>query len=78
MGSLVSKPDGTRADAYQVHLGGHLGEDRRFGRKVKGVKVPAADLVNYVERLLRRYLSTRSEGEPFHHWSVRAEEAWLR
>ena len=78
MGSLVSKPDGTRADAYQVHLGGHLGAERRFGRKVKGVKVPAADLANYVERLLRRYLSTRSEGEPFHHWSVRAEEAWLR
>src|SRR5207248_570609 len=40
MGSLVGRPDGTRGDAYQVHLGGHLGEDRRFGRKVKGVKVP--------------------------------------
>jgi sulfite reductase (ferredoxin) len=78
MGSLTTKPDGTKVDAYQVHLGGHLGDESRLGRKVKGLKVPAADLARYVERLLRRYLSTRQEGERFHQWAVRAEEGWLK
>ncbi|MGH2731721.1 MAG: nitrite/sulfite reductase [Actinomycetota bacterium] len=78
MGALSTKPDGTKADAYQVHLGGHLGDEARLGRKVRGLKVPAADLARYVERLLRRYLSTRREGERFHQWAVRAEERWLR
>jgi sulfite reductase (ferredoxin) len=78
MGALVSQPDGTKADGFQVHLGGHLGQDHRFGRKVKGLKVPASELANYVERLLRRYQSTRGDGERFYEWAVRAEEAWLK
>jgi sulfite reductase (ferredoxin) len=80
MGSLITLPDGTKGDAYQVHLGGHLGEDYRFGRKVRGLKVPAADLANYLERLLRRYLATRTEEEEegFHTWAVRAPEEWLK
>jgi sulfite reductase (ferredoxin) len=78
MGALVSQPDGTKADGFQVHLGGHLGQDHRFGRKVKGLKVPASELANYVERLLRRYQSTRGDGEKFYEWAVRAEEAWLK
>ena len=78
MGSLATKRDGTKVDAYQVHLGGHLGEEYRFGRKVKGLKVPAHELVDYVERVLRRYLATRSDGEAFHVWSARAREEWLR
>jgi len=78
MGSLMTKPDGTKADAYQVHLGGHLGEDNRFGRKVKGVKVPAYQLADYVEGLLRRYMSTRHDGEAFHEWTARAPEVWLK
>ena len=78
MGSLYTKGDGTRSDAFQVHLGGHLGEDHRFGRKVKGLKVPGYELANYVERLLRRYLASRTPGERFAEWSARAEEAWLR
>ncbi|MGH2689418.1 MAG: nitrite/sulfite reductase, partial [Actinomycetota bacterium] len=78
MGSLYTKGDGTRSDAFQVHLGGHLGEDHRFGRKVKGLKVPGHQLADYVERLLRRYLATRTPGERFGEWSARAEEAWLK
>ncbi|MGQ0678921.1 MAG: nitrite/sulfite reductase [Actinomycetota bacterium] len=78
MGSLMAKPDGTKADAYQVHLGGHLGEDNRFGRKVRGLKVPAYQLADYCERLLRKYLSTRQEAELFHQWSARAPELWLK
>jgi sulfite reductase (ferredoxin) len=78
MGSLIGASDGTKVDAYQVHLGGHLGEGPAFGRKVKRVKVPASELANYVERLLRRYLATRADGEPFHRWAARASEVWLQ
>ena len=78
MGSLATKPDGTKIDAYQVHLGGHLGGDGQFGRKVKGLKVPAHQLPDYVERLLRNFIATRVEEEAFHSWARRAEDAWLR
>jgi sulfite reductase (ferredoxin) len=78
MGSLATATDGTKVDAYQVHLGGHLGEDHRFGRKVKRLKVPASELANYVERLLRRFLATRRPGEAFHLWAARAPEDWLQ
>jgi sulfite reductase (ferredoxin) len=78
VGSIGSASDGTKVDHFHVHLGGHLGEDQRFGRKVKRLKVPASELANYCERLLRRYLSSRQPGEPFHAWTARAAEGWLQ
>jgi sulfite reductase (ferredoxin) len=78
MGSLVTKPDGTKVDGFQVSLGGHLGADHRVGRKVRGLKVPGYELADYLERLLRRYLATREAEEPFHVWSARAPDGWLR
>ncbi len=78
MGSLMTKPDGTKIDGFQVHLGGHLGDDYRFGRKVKALKVPAHDLADYLEKLLRQYLATRTQDEKFHEWSARAPEVWLK
>ena len=78
MGSLVSRPDGTKVDGFQVHLGGHLGDERSLGRKVRGVKVPAYELADYVERVLRRYMATRTEGESFHLWARRAEPEWIK
>ncbi|HEX2239706.1 MAG TPA: nitrite/sulfite reductase, partial [Actinomycetota bacterium] len=78
MGSLISKPDGTKVDAYQVHLGGHLGTDHALARKLRGFKVPASELADYVERLLRRFISSRRSDEPFHEWAVRVEESQLR
>jgi sulfite reductase (ferredoxin) len=77
MGCLVTKPDGTKVDGYHVHLGGHLGLDARVGRKLKGVKVPAAELADYVEGLLRRFLATRAPGESFGRWSERTGGAVL-
>jgi len=78
MGSLATKPDGTKIDAYQVHLGGRLGDDHRFGRKIRGLKVPAYELADYVERLLRRFSATRLPGESFSDWSDRAADEWLK
>ena len=36
-----------------------------FGRKLRGLKTTADELPEYVERLARRYLAGRSEGETF-------------
>ena len=78
MGCLGPASDGTKVDHFQVHLGGHLGEGHRFGRKVKRLKVPASELADYVERLLRRFDATRRPEEPFHGWAARAPEGWLQ
>ena len=63
MSALRVRPDGTKSDAFLVHLGGTMGsEDQVFGRKVKGVKIYAEDAADYVEALVRRYLRDR-DGE---------------
>jgi sulfite reductase (ferredoxin) len=61
MSALRVRPDGTKSDAFLVHLGGTMGTDAQaFGRKVKGVKIYAEDAADYLETLLRRYLRGRS------------------
>jgi len=60
MSALRVRPDGTKSDAFLVHLGGTMGsESQAFGRKVKGVKIYAEDAADYLEALLRRYLRDR-------------------
>ena len=54
-----------KVEGFLVHLGGHLGEDKAFGRKVRGVKVPASELGPYVETLILRFRSQKREGENF-------------
>jgi sulfite reductase (ferredoxin) len=65
MSALQPRMDGTRSDAFLVHLGGGMGEGSTFGRKVKGVKVFAEDSADYVELLLRRYLRQRGSQTSF-------------
>ncbi|AOS65070.1 nitrite/sulfite reductase [Actinoalloteichus hymeniacidonis] len=77
-GQIVVDADGAQVEGFQVHLGGGLGLDSGFGRKLRGHKVTSAELPDYVERLVRRYLAGRTDGERFAQWVVRAEEAELR
>ncbi len=65
MSALQPRPDGTRSDAFLVHLGGTMGTDPAFGRKVKGVKIYAEDAADYLEALLRRYLRERDGASSF-------------
>ena len=60
MGAVMERGDGTRSDAFLVHLGGHLGEGHTLGRKVRGVRVLGEDLADYCETLVRRYLQQRN------------------
>jgi sulfite reductase (ferredoxin) len=71
-GSIVDGGEG-----FQVHLGGSLGADPAFGRKLRGLKVSADGLTDYVERVLRNYLADRAEGEHFSAWARRADEDLL-
>jgi sulfite reductase (ferredoxin) len=77
-GSLVTNAAGEQVGGYQVHLGGSLGENANFGRKLRGLKVTEDELEDYVERLAKRYLSQREHGEQFTQWLHRADEADLQ
>ncbi|WNE99467.1 nitrite/sulfite reductase [Streptomyces luomodiensis] len=76
-GQLVMDANGEQVEGYQVHLGGALGLEPGFGRKVRGLKVTAAELPDYVERLLRRFQEEREDGERFATWAGRASEEAL-
>jgi sulfite reductase (ferredoxin) len=78
MGCLMAKKNGTKIDGFLVHVGGHLGDDHSFGTKVRGLKVPANELADYLERILRNYTRSRVEGERFHDWAARARPELLR
>ncbi|MEW2219185.1 nitrite/sulfite reductase [Streptomyces sp. NPDC006990] len=77
-GQLVTDTDGNQVEGFQVHLGGSLGMDPGFGRKVRGLKVTAAELPDYVERVLRAFQDQREEGERFAQWAARAAEEDLK
>ena len=76
-GQLVPGPNGEQVEGFQVHLGGGLGLDAGFGRKLRGHKVTADELPDYVERLARNFVAERTEGERFAQWAARADEAVL-
>ncbi len=77
-GMLVLGPDGEQVEGFQVHLGGGLGLDAGFGRKLRGHKVTSDDLPDYVERVVRSYGADRRTGERFAQWVARADEGSLR
>ncbi|MDW6059200.1 nitrite/sulfite reductase [Streptomyces sp. FXJ1.4098] len=76
-GQLVMDDNGDQVEGYQVHLGGALGLEAGFGRKVRGLKVTSAELPDYIERVLRRFQEEREEGERFATWAARASEEAL-
>ncbi|MBV9449536.1 MAG: nitrite/sulfite reductase [Streptosporangiaceae bacterium] len=82
-GSLVTDPaTGAQVEGFQIHLGGTLsGGDASgsgFGRKVRGLKTTAAELPDYLERVLRRFAAGRQPDETFAAWAARANEGDLK
>jgi sulfite reductase (ferredoxin) len=77
-GTLITLPGGEQVEGFQVHLGGSLdggdGAGSGFGRKVRGLKTTAEQLPDYIERVLRRFDSTRMPGETFAAWVATATE----
>jgi sulfite reductase (ferredoxin) len=76
-GQIVTDDQGRQVEGFQVHLGGALGLDAGFGRKVRGLKVTSEQLPDYVERVVRRFVAEREPGERFATWAVRADEEAL-
>lgn len=77
-GQLVLDDNGDQVEGFQVHLGGALGLDAGFGRKLRAHKVTGEQLPHYVEKLSRTYLANREDGESFASWVSRADEEVLR
>ncbi|MFI6358643.1 nitrite/sulfite reductase [Streptomyces sp. NPDC050743] len=73
-GQLVLDSEGRQVEGFQVHLGGAVGMNARFGRKLRGHKVTAEELPDYIERLVRRFDLARGDGETFATWVARAAE----
>lgn len=67
---------------FQVHLGGGLAsadqEEAGLGRTVRGLKVTANDLTEYVARVVTRYLDTRETGQTFAQWAHATDEENLK
>lgn len=77
-GQLVLDEAGNQVEGFQVHLGGSLGLNPGFGRKLRGHKVTTAQLPDYVSGLAENYLAQRTNDEAFADWVARADEADLR
>ncbi|MGX7827039.1 nitrite/sulfite reductase [Actinokineospora sp. 24-640] len=77
-GQIVTDDGGAQVEGFQVHLGGGLGLDAGFGKKLRGHKVTADDLPDYVERVVRAYVAERAPDERFAQWVTRTDEANLR
>ncbi len=77
-GQLVMDERGEQVEGYQIHLGGGMGLDAAFGKKIRGLKSTADELPDYVERVLRRFQDQKKDGESFAGWVGRAADEDLK
>ncbi|OIN82119.1 nitrite/sulfite reductase [Mycobacterium malmoense] len=77
-GQMVDDGHGGTVEGFQVHLGGSLGLDSGFGRKLRQHKVTSDELGDYIDRVVRNFVKHRADGERFAQWAVRADEDDLR
>ncbi|WP_214107111.1 nitrite/sulfite reductase [Acrocarpospora catenulata] len=77
-GQLVVNDRGEQVEGFQIHLGGSLGTNPGFGRKVRGLKATAEELPDYVERVARNFGKQKNDGETFAEWVQRADESDLK
>jgi sulfite reductase (ferredoxin) len=76
-GQLVMH-EGEQVGGFQVHLGGALGMQANFGRKLRAHKVTSEGLDEYVTVVVTNFLADRQPDESFASWVVRADEQLLR
>ncbi|MCC7368488.1 MAG: nitrite/sulfite reductase [Chloroflexi bacterium] len=65
-----------KLEAYEVYLRGGIGEDATVGRAVLR-RVPAAEAVDTVERLVAGWLAQRQDGESFQAFTRRTADETL-
>jgi sulfite reductase (ferredoxin) len=77
-GQLVMDRHGNQVEGFQVHLGGTLGLNTAFGRKLRAHKVTSEDLDDYITNVVSAFLAEREPDEAFAAWVNRADDAVLR
>lgn len=65
-------------EGFLVQLGGHLGGNYRFGKKVSRARVQAQDLPDFLKGLVGSWLEDRDEGEDFSSWVHRQPDPDLQ
>jgi sulfite reductase beta subunit-like hemoprotein len=68
-GGIARLPDGRRVQGFILHVGGRLGEDAGFGRRIATKAMPADDARYAVERIVRAYAGERAPGGTFAGWA---------
>ncbi len=77
-GQLVLNDAGEQVEGFQVHLGGALGLENGFGKKLRAHKVTSVELDDYITVVVGNFLEDREDGESFATWANRADEILLR
>src|SRR5207245_1731346 len=68
-GSLTTI-DGVKKETFQIFLGGGVGSDETFGRRI-GARIPSDELAESLARLFTRYKEDRLERETFQEFCLR-------
>ncbi|HEX8550966.1 MAG TPA: nitrite/sulfite reductase [Abditibacteriaceae bacterium] len=69
------KIDGELVEHYDVFLGGALGTDARFNRRIK--RVPASDVAATIQRAINHYQGSKQGDETFAKWVERHSDEEL-
>jgi precorrin-3B synthase len=76
-GGIARLPDGRRVQGFILHIGGRLGEDAGFGRRVASKAMPADDARYAVERIVRAYAAERPADGTFAVWAAEQSDGRL-
>jgi len=68
-GGIARLADGGRVQGFILHIGGRLGADAGFGRRVASKAIPADDARYAVERIVRAYAAERPADGTFAAWA---------
>jgi precorrin-3B synthase len=76
-GGIARLPDGRRVQGFILHIGGRLGEDAGFGRRVASKAMPADEARYAVERIVRAYAGERPADGTFADWAAAQSDGRL-
>ena len=76
-GGIARLPDGRRVQGFILHIGGRLGADAGFARRVASKAMPADDARYAVERIVRAYAGERPSDGTFAEWAAAQSDGRL-
>jgi precorrin-3B synthase len=76
-GGIARLPNGRRVQGFILHIGGRLGEDAGFARRVASKAMPADEARYAVERIVRAYAGERPADGTFAQWAAAQSDGRL-